>query len=110
MANRRDFIKMGAGLAASTLSTPAATAFAPAPSKLAGSKPNIIFILADDMGFSDIGCFGSEIATPNLDKLANRGMRIAQFVIAPVVRITWEEVTDLPATVRAGGGFGHSGV
>jgi arylsulfatase len=83
VANRRDFIKMGAGLAASTLSTPAATAFAPAPSKLAGSKPNIIFILADDMGFSDIGCFGSEIATPNLDKLANRGMRIAQFYNNP---------------------------
>ena len=31
------------------------------------SRPNIIVILADDMGFSDIGCFGSEIATPNLD-------------------------------------------
>ena len=46
-------------------------------------KPNIILILADDMGFSDIGCFGSEIATPNLDKLAARGMRMSQFYNNP---------------------------
>jgi dUTP pyrophosphatase len=39
-----------------------------------------------------------------------RGMRIAQLVIAPVVRIAWEEVDELPATARARGGFGHSGV
>ena len=38
-------------------------------------KPNIILILADDMGFSDIGCFGSEIHTPVLDRLAGQGMR-----------------------------------
>jgi dUTP pyrophosphatase len=40
----------------------------------------------------------------------SRGMRIAQMVIAPVTRIGWEEVADLPATARAKGGFGHSGV
>jgi dUTP pyrophosphatase len=39
-----------------------------------------------------------------------RGMRIAQFVVAPVVRVTWEEVEALPATDRGGKGFGHSGV
>ena len=39
-----------------------------------------------------------------------RGMRIAQLVIAPVMRVTWEEVVELPATVRARGGFGHSGI
>jgi dUTP pyrophosphatase len=39
-----------------------------------------------------------------------RGMRIAQFVVAPVVHVAWDEVTELPATVRAGQGFGHSGV
>lgn len=43
------------------------------------SKPNIILIMADDMGYSDIGCFGSEISTPNLDKLGYEGMRITQF-------------------------------
>ena len=41
-------------------------------------RPNIVLILADDMGFSDIGCFGSEIATPNLDKLAISGLRFSQ--------------------------------
>lgn len=42
------------------------------------SQANIILILADDMGFSDIGCFGSEIATPNLDRLAAGGVRFSQ--------------------------------
>jgi arylsulfatase A-like enzyme len=42
-------------------------------------KPNILLILADDMGYSDLGCFGSEIATPNLDRLANEGLRMTQF-------------------------------
>jgi arylsulfatase len=43
------------------------------------TRPNIIVILADDMGFSDIGCFGSEIETPALDGLAREGIRFAQF-------------------------------
>src|SRR6188508_1095317 len=42
-------------------------------------RPNILLILADDLGFSDIGCYGSEIATPNLDKLAAGGLRFTQF-------------------------------
>jgi arylsulfatase len=41
--------------------------------------PNIVLILADDMGYSDIGCYGSEIATPNLDRLASEGVRFTQF-------------------------------
>jgi arylsulfatase len=42
-------------------------------------KPNIIFILADDSGYSDLGCYGSEVATPNLDSLASNGLRFTQF-------------------------------
>jgi arylsulfatase A-like enzyme len=42
------------------------------------TKPNIVLIMADDLGFSDIGCYGSEIKTPNLDKLASEGMRLKQ--------------------------------
>ena len=42
-------------------------------------KPNIIIILADDMGYSDPGCYGGEINTPNIDALANNGMRFTQF-------------------------------
>jgi arylsulfatase A-like enzyme len=41
--------------------------------------PNILFILADDLGYADIGCYGSEIATPNLDRLAAHGVRFTQF-------------------------------
>lgn len=43
------------------------------------SAPNIVLIMCDDMGFSDIGCYGSEIQTPNLDKLAAEGVRFSQF-------------------------------
>jgi arylsulfatase len=42
-------------------------------------RPNIVVMLVDDMGFSDIGCFGSEIPTPNLDRLAADGVRFTQF-------------------------------
>jgi arylsulfatase len=42
-------------------------------------KPNVVVILTDDMGFSDLGCYGGEIATPNLDALAANGVRFTQF-------------------------------
>ncbi|MDF9798978.1 arylsulfatase A-like enzyme [Catalinimonas alkaloidigena] len=45
----------------------------------ANQRPNIILIMADDMGYSDLGCYGSEINTPNLDRLAAEGMRMTQF-------------------------------
>ena len=45
----------------------------------AAEKPNVVFILADDLGFSDLGCYGGEIATPNLDGLAAGGLRFTQF-------------------------------
>ena len=41
--------------------------------------PNVLLILADDLGFSDLGCYGGEIETPNLDKLATGGLRFSQF-------------------------------
>jgi len=47
--------------------------------KPADDRPNIIVILADDMGYSDLGCYGSEIQTPNLDKLAQNGLRFTNF-------------------------------
>jgi dUTP pyrophosphatase len=58
--------------------------------------------------------YRGEIRVPliNLGREAfvvSRGMRIAQLVVAPVARVTWEEVVELPATARAAGGFGHSG-
>ncbi len=45
----------------------------------ADQRPNIIVILSDDMGFSDMGCYGGEIETPNLDRLAENGLRFTEF-------------------------------
>ena len=44
-----------------------------------GARPNIVLIMADDMGYSDIGCYGGEIETPHLDRLAESGVRFSQF-------------------------------
>ena len=49
------------------------------PAAKAADKPNIIYIMSDDMGYSDIGCYGSEIKTPNLNSLADDGIRFTQF-------------------------------
>ena len=57
---------------ATSLAAPVGTADAP-------RRPNIVIILGDDMGFSDMGSFGSEIRTPNLDSLANEGVRFTNF-------------------------------
>jgi len=43
------------------------------------AKPNVVFILADDLGYSDLGCYGGDIETPNLDSLAKSGLRFTQF-------------------------------
>ncbi len=47
------------------------------------NSPNIVIILADDMGFSDLSCYGSEISTPNLDRMASEGLRPTQFYTTP---------------------------
>ena len=81
---RRDFLKT-VGLGASALGLQAAARAVPTMNKRPSSakategRPNIILIMADDMGYSDLGCYGGEINTPNLDKLAARGMRFTQF-------------------------------
>lgn len=51
-------------------------------------RPNVVLILADDLGFSDLGCYGGEIDTPNLDRLAAEGMRFTQFYNCGVCRTT----------------------
>ncbi|WP_026244763.1 arylsulfatase [Dasania marina] len=53
-----------------------------------GSQPNIVLIVVDDMGYSDIGSFGSEIDTPNLDKLAYKGIRFTNFHATPMCSTT----------------------
>jgi arylsulfatase A-like enzyme len=72
---RREFLKaIGAGaLLHACFGTVKTRAAGPA------DRPNIVLIMADDMGYSDIGCYGGEISTPNLDRLAARGLRFSQF-------------------------------
>jgi arylsulfatase len=63
-------------LTAAALSLTASVAQADAP---ASAPPNIVLILVDDLGYSDLGCYGGEISTPNLDHLASEGVRFTQF-------------------------------
>src|SRR5579875_1992670 len=51
----------------------------PPPAAGAPPKPNVLIFLADDMGYSDPGCYGGEIHTPNMDALAKEGLRFTQF-------------------------------
>jgi arylsulfatase A-like enzyme len=76
---RRDFLKtIGVGAATVMLEecTNASKLFA---GNTFRGKPNIVLIMADDMGYSDIGCYGGEVNTPNLDRLAAGGLRFTQF-------------------------------
>ena len=76
---RRDFLKM-IGLGAAALAVPGCAGAAPQSGiKTPPGRPNIVLIMNDDMGFSDIGCFGGEIRTPNLNGLAANGLRFTQF-------------------------------
>jgi len=75
MSTRRQFLKQGLGASAAFLGSDAVAAQA--------KRPNIILILADDLGYSDIRPYGSEIETSNLDRLAKEGLRFSQFYNSP---------------------------
>src|SRR3954463_5100079 len=63
----------------------AALAADPAPGR-SGGPPNIVLIYADDLGYSDIGCFGAQgYATPNIDRLAAEGIKFTDFYVAQAV-------------------------
>jgi arylsulfatase len=82
------------------------------------ARPNVVVILADDMGFSDLGCYGGEIATPHLDALAKDGLRFSQFyntarcwpTRAAVLsgyyaqQVRRDGVPGLPAGIKSGSG------
>jgi len=80
------------------------------------SVPNIVLILADDMGWSDLGCYGGEIATPNLDRLAYGGIRFTQFHNTPYRKyknysheggICTPLIAFWPAGIKNGGRISH---
>ena len=70
-----------------TLTTLSACAIAP-EQKLVGSKPNILYIVADDLGYSDISAFGGEIQTPHLDELLKTGRLLTNYHTSPMCAVT----------------------
>ena len=79
---RRDFLKYAAWLAAET----ALSVSAHGVTKASSARPNFVFILADDLGWADVGCYGGDLhETPNIDRLARQGMRFTDaYAAAPV--------------------------
>ncbi len=76
--NRRTFLRMtAAGMGALSLSSLGITFACSKANKTL--RPNIVLIMADDMGYSDIGCYGGEVNTPNINRLAAEGLRFSQF-------------------------------
>jgi arylsulfatase A-like enzyme len=62
-----------------SLVAPSDVSLEPVEAQRQSTRPNIIVIMSDDMGYSDLGCYGGEINTPNLDALAKNGLRFTQF-------------------------------
>ena len=74
--SRRDLLLSGSSaLAAASIASLAPAGIAPAMSQPSSPRPHIIYIVADDLGWKDVGFHGSDIKTPNLDKLAHEGAR-----------------------------------
>ena len=70
---RREFLRLGGAVA------PLAATHCSGHAPQARRQPNIIMIMSDDMGYSDLGCYGGEIETPNLDRLAAQGLRFTRY-------------------------------
>lgn len=77
--SRRDVLRAGA-FSAAVATLGAGAAFA----RASGTRPHIVYILADDLGFADLGHRGSDIATPNIDRLASGGVRLKEFYTQPL--------------------------
>ena len=74
-----------------------------------GGAPNIVVMMADDLGYADLGCYGSEIETPNLDRLAAGGVRYTNFHVAPMCSPTRAALLTGQESHRAGvGSVAHS--
>lgn len=92
--NRRTFVKtMAASLAAPAAASAASQAPSPAAPNSRTRPPNVIVMVCDDLGYGDLGCYGSHINTPNLDRMASEGVRFLRFntahPVCSVSRAAW---------------------
>ena len=79
------------------------------PPRAPAGAPNVVIVLADDLGYSDLGCYGSEIATPELDRLAAEGVRYTDFHVNPMCSPTRASLmTGLNAHMAGVGHIVHS--
>jgi len=107
----RQFVKISLGVlllafgsACRQEPSPAEETAQPAPPEVDG-RPNLLLIVADDLGYNDLGVFGSEIATPNIDRLAASGLVLTNFYSAPLCAPTRAELLSGTDHHRAGEGM-----
>ena len=83
--NRRDVLLNGSSaLAAACIASMAPVSITSAIAQLPSRRPHIICIVADDLGWKDVGFHGSDIKTPNIDRLAQNGARLEEFYVQPM--------------------------
>ncbi|MBR0691891.1 arylsulfatase [Bradyrhizobium lablabi] len=83
--SRRDLLLNGSSaVAAASIAWLAPASIRPAMAQLPSRQPHIVYIVADDLGWKDVGFHGSDIKTPNIDKLAQDGARLEQFYVQPM--------------------------
>src|SRR5689334_10775287 len=82
---RRDLLLGSSALAVTTaLGMPSPLSVTSASAQSAPLRPHIVYVVADDLGWKDVGFHGSDIRTPNIDKLAREGARLEQFYVQPM--------------------------
>src|SRR5262245_3131237 len=82
--NRRDLLSGSSALAVASLGPGTLASVTSAVAQSASPRPHIVYIVADDLGWKDVGYHGSDIKTPNIDKLAQDGARLEQFYVQPM--------------------------
>ena len=83
--NRRDVLLNGSSaLAGAAIASIAPVSMTSAIAQLPSRRPNIVYIVADDLGWKDVGFHGSDIKTPNIDRLAQNGARLEEFYVQPM--------------------------
>jgi arylsulfatase A-like enzyme len=83
--NRRDVLLNGSSaLAAACIASMAPASITSASAQLPSRRPHIVYIVADDLGWKDVGFHGSDIKTPNVDRLAQNGAQLEQFYVQPM--------------------------